>query len=313
MALPWLFEFWALPHQLPPEGDWKSWVIMGGRGAGKTRAGAEWVRRMVEGPSAAAPGRCQRVALVGETFDQVREVMIFGESGILACSPPDRRPVWEAGRKRLVWANGATATCYSAHEPEAMRGPQFDAAWVDELMRRGQWGQAYAHWAGSLRPGARLSPVFNPDFELPPSNSGFDWRIRPLPGQTVSIEHGVAGAQGAVAALEFRRRPAAVAGLEQALLLAPGQHTLKVRQRTDQLRSDAGLEWIVACGDGRVLGRSERFGGSADWHTLSAPVQVPTDCPGQWLRLRNPAPTERTRVTEGRLWIDRAWIVRDDA
>ena len=161
--------------------------------------------------------------------------------------------------------------------------------------------------------GARLSPVFNPDFELPPSNSGCDWRIRPLPGQTVSIEHGVAGAQGAVAALEFRRRPAAVAGLEQALLLAPGQHTLKVRQRTDQLRSDAGLEWIVACGDGRVLGRSERFGGSADWHTLSAPVQVPTDCPGQWLRLRNPAPTERTRVREGRLWSDRAWIVRDDA
>ena len=188
-----------------------------------------------------------------------------------------------------------------------------DAAWVDELMRRGQWGQAYAHWAGSLRPGARLSPVFNPDFELSPSGSGFDWRIRPLPGQTVSIEHGVAGAQGAVAALEFRRRPAAVAGLEQALLLAPGQHTLKVRQRTDQLRSDAGLEWIVACSDGRVLGRSERFGGSADWHTLNTPVQVPEDCPGQWLRLRNPAPTERTRVTEGRLWIDRAWIVRDDA
>ncbi|WP_246587919.1 DNA-packaging protein [Paracoccus bogoriensis] len=143
MALPWLFEFWALPHQLPPEGDWKSWVIMGGRGAGKTRAGAEWVRRMVEGPSAAAPGRCQRVALVGETFDQVREVMIFGESGILACSPPDRRPVWEAGRKRLVWANGATATCYSAHEPEALRGPQFDAAWVDELAK---WKKAEDVW-----------------------------------------------------------------------------------------------------------------------------------------------------------------------
>lgn len=66
LSLPWLFEFWALPHQLPPEGDWKSWVIMGGRGAGKTRAGSEWVRRMVEGPTAAAPGRCRRVALVGD-------------------------------------------------------------------------------------------------------------------------------------------------------------------------------------------------------------------------------------------------------
>ncbi|MDO5657848.1 MAG: terminase family protein [Paracoccus sp. (in: a-proteobacteria)] len=142
-ALPFLFEFWALPHQLPPEGDWKSWVIMGGRGAGKTRAGAEWVRRMVEGPVAGAPGACRRVALVGETFDQAREVMVMGDSGILACSPPDRRPVWEAGRRRLVWANGATATVYSAHEPEALRGPQFDAAWVDELAK---WKKAEETW-----------------------------------------------------------------------------------------------------------------------------------------------------------------------
>lgn len=143
MALPWLFEFWALPHQLPPEGDWKSWVIMGGRGAGKTRAGSEWVRRQVEGPTPALPGRCRRVALVGETFDQAREVMVMGESGILASSPPDRRPVWEAGRRRLVWANGATATVYSAHEPEALRGPQFDAAWADELAK---WKKAGDVW-----------------------------------------------------------------------------------------------------------------------------------------------------------------------
>ncbi|WBU57529.1 DNA-packaging protein [Paracoccus sediminicola] len=142
-SLPWLFEFWALPHQLPPEGDWKSWVIMGGRGAGKTRAGAEWVRRKVEGAVPEAPGECARVALVGETFDQVREVMVFGDSGILACSPPDRRPVWEASRRRLVWPNGAVATAFSAHEPEALRGPQFDAAWVDELAK---WKKAEDSW-----------------------------------------------------------------------------------------------------------------------------------------------------------------------
>ena len=63
-GLPWLFEFWALPHQLPPEGDWKSWVIMGGRGAGKTRAGSEWVRRKVEGATPEAPGECSRLALI---------------------------------------------------------------------------------------------------------------------------------------------------------------------------------------------------------------------------------------------------------
>ena len=143
MALPWLFEFWALPHQMPPEGMWKTWVIMGGRGAGKTRAGAEWVRAQVEGPRPLDPGAARRVALVGETVDQVREVMVFGESGILACSPPDRKPEWEAGRKRLVWPNGAVAQVFSAHDPESLRGPQFDAAWVDELAK---WKKAEETW-----------------------------------------------------------------------------------------------------------------------------------------------------------------------
>ena len=142
-SLPWIFEFWALPHQLPPRGDWKSWVIMGGRGAGKTRAGSEWVRRKVEGATPDARGECSRVALIGETFDQTREVRVFGDSGILACSPPDRSPVWEASRRRLVWPNGATATVFSAHEPEALRGPQFDAAWVDELAK---WKKAEDTW-----------------------------------------------------------------------------------------------------------------------------------------------------------------------
>jgi hypothetical protein len=132
MALPFLFEFWAMPHQLPPEGNWRSWVIMGGRGAGKTRAGAEWVRAQVEGARPLDAGRCRRMALVGETIEQVREVMIFGDSGILACSPADRRPDWEASRKRLVWPNGAVASVHTAHDPEGLRGPQFDAAWVDE-------------------------------------------------------------------------------------------------------------------------------------------------------------------------------------
>lgn len=143
LSLPWMFEFWALPHQLPPQGVWKSWVIMGGRGAGKTRAGAEWVRSEVEGARPVDPGRSKRVALVGETIEQAREVMVFGDSGILASSPPDRMPVWEATRKRLVWPNGAVAQVFSAHEPESLRGPQFDAAWVDELAK---WKRAEEAW-----------------------------------------------------------------------------------------------------------------------------------------------------------------------
>ena len=142
-ALPFLFEFWAMPHQLPPEGDWRSWVILGGRGAGKTRAGAEWVRAQVEGARPLDEGRARRVALVGETFDQVRDVMIFGDSGILACSPPDRRPKWKATERKLIWPNGAEAQAFSAHDPEGLRGPQFDGAWVDELAK---WKKAGDTW-----------------------------------------------------------------------------------------------------------------------------------------------------------------------
>ena len=141
-----------MAHQLPPDGNWTSWVILGGRGAGKTRAGAEWVRSMVEGARPLDPGRARRVALVGETIDQAREVMIFGESGILACSPPDRRPKWHGARRMLEWPNGAIAQVFSAYDPESLRGPQFDAAWVDELAK---WPKAAETW-DMLQFGLRL-------------------------------------------------------------------------------------------------------------------------------------------------------------
>lgn len=168
MALPYLFEFWALPHQLPPEGNWRTWVILGGRGAGKTRAGAEWVRSEVEGAKPLDPGRSARVALVGETIEQVREVMVFGESGILTCSPPDRRPDWQATRKRLVWPNGAVAQVFSAHEPESLRGPQFDAAWVDELAK---WKKAEDAW-DMLQFGLRLGQCPRQCVTTTPKNVG---------------------------------------------------------------------------------------------------------------------------------------------
>ncbi|WP_242494074.1 DNA-packaging protein [Salipiger sp. IMCC34102] len=142
-ALPHLFDFWALPHQVPPDGAWRTWVILGGRGAGKTRAGAEWVRNSAEGATPRRPGRSRRIAIIGETYDQAREVMVFGESGILAISPEDRRPAWIAGRKLLVWPNGAEAQVFSAFDPEALRGPQFDAVWADELAK---WKSGGTTW-----------------------------------------------------------------------------------------------------------------------------------------------------------------------
>ncbi|MEL6218781.1 MAG: terminase family protein [Pseudomonadota bacterium] len=143
-ALPWLFSVWAhRGHQLPPEGAWHVWVILGGRGAGKTRAGAEWVRAQVEGPGPQDPGRCRRVCLLGETIEQVRGVMVEGESGLLACSPPDRRPDFKPSLNRVVWPNGAEAWLVSAANPEALRGPQFDCAWSDELAK---WRRGREAW-----------------------------------------------------------------------------------------------------------------------------------------------------------------------
>lgn len=132
-----------MPHQLPPAGDWRTWVILGGRGAGKTRAGAEWVRSVLEGARPGVRGELRRLAIVAETIDQAREVMVFGESGIMAVCPPAFRPEWIPGRRLLVWPNGATAQLFSAHDPESLRGPQFDAVWADELAK---WHRARDAW-----------------------------------------------------------------------------------------------------------------------------------------------------------------------
>ncbi len=120
----------ARPTQTAPDGRWKVWLLLAGRGFGKTRSGAEWVREQIEG------GKARRMALVGPTAADVRDVMVEGESGLLAISPPWCRPVYEPSKRRLTWPNGAIATCYSADEPERLRGPQHDAAWCDEL---GAW------------------------------------------------------------------------------------------------------------------------------------------------------------------------------
>lgn len=120
------WHFWARPSQLAPAGTWRIWLMLAGRGFGKTRAGAEWIRGRVD------TGMARRIALVGQTPADVRDVMIEGESGLLAISPPWDRPIYEPSKRRLTWPNGATATTYSGHEPDQLRGPQHDTAWGDE-------------------------------------------------------------------------------------------------------------------------------------------------------------------------------------
>jgi phage terminase large subunit-like protein len=123
------WQLWGRTRQLPPEGDWTTWLILAGRGFGKTRAGAEWVRTTAQGQPEA------RIALVGASLGEVRAVMVEGESGILAVCPPGQIPSFEPSLRRLTWGNGAQATLYSAGEPESLRGPQHSHAWCDEIAK----------------------------------------------------------------------------------------------------------------------------------------------------------------------------------
>ena len=134
------WDIWARRDQLPPlraqnGGEWTQWLILGGRGAGKTRAGAEWVRGVALGLSGFARKPARRIALVGETMADVRDVMVEGVSGILAAHGRYERPTFEPSRRRLTWPNGAIAQLYSAEDPESLRGPQFECAWLDELAK----------------------------------------------------------------------------------------------------------------------------------------------------------------------------------
>ena len=155
-------DFIALAHchQEPPQaanngGPWTTWLALGGRGAGKTRLGAEWVRALAFGIPPYADAPHARIALVGESEHDVREVMIEGASGLLRASPRGERPTWLPTRKRLEWANGAIAQAFSADDPESLRGPQFDAAWCDELAKWRRAEDAFDMLQFGLRLGAR--------------------------------------------------------------------------------------------------------------------------------------------------------------
>jgi predicted phage terminase large subunit-like protein len=121
------WTLWARPEQLAPQGAWNTWLVLAGRGFGKTRTGAEWVRAKIEA------GQSGRMAIIAPTSADIRDVIVEGESGILATAPPWNKPLYEPSKRRLTWDNGAMATLFSAEEPERLRGPQHDAAWCDEV------------------------------------------------------------------------------------------------------------------------------------------------------------------------------------
>lgn len=149
----WDWSVWGRPEQQAPEGDWNIWAYIAGRGAGKTRTAAEWVR---EEAKYTTTGQ-RRFALVARTAADVRDVIVEGESGIINVTPPSERPLYEPSKRRLTWPNGNTATCFTADEPDSLRGPQFTHAWGDEIAAWRQTPDAAGMTAfDNLRVGTRL-------------------------------------------------------------------------------------------------------------------------------------------------------------
>lgn len=183
------------PAQRPPRGAWATWVFLGGRGAGKTRAGAEWLAQRAQTPNL-------RLALVGPTLHDVREVMVEGVSGLKSL-PGRERPRYEGSRRRLRWSNGTVAYGFSAEDPDSLRGPQFHAAWADEFCAWRHPAQTLA----MLRLGLRLGP--NPRLAITATPKP----MRAL--RTLLAEPGCRRTDAATAVNAANLSPSFIAGLEQ--------------------------------------------------------------------------------------------------
>jgi phage terminase large subunit-like protein len=153
-ALVWDWSVWGRPEQFCPPGiDWNVWLVLAGRGFGKTRLASEWVREQAKYTTTGQ----RRFALVARTAADVRDVIVEGESGIINVSPPSEKPLYEPSKRRLTWPNGNTATLFTADEPDSLRGPQFTHAWGDEIAAWRQTPDAAGMTAfDNLRVGTRL-------------------------------------------------------------------------------------------------------------------------------------------------------------
>ena len=137
-ALEYAWPFWARPDQLPPLVSWRTWLLLGGRGGGKTRSAAEWVRDQVE------KGRRGSLGIVGPTADTLRRDVVQGQSGLLAIAPPWNRPQHEPSQRRIVWPGGQIAHLLSSEEPDRIRGMNLDGGWGDEIT---SWAAPDACWS----------------------------------------------------------------------------------------------------------------------------------------------------------------------
>lgn len=228
-------------------------------------------------------------------------------------SPPWRPALLSALQHPVSGSPVAAGRVMQALQAAGGMSAEEHAIWMDSLMAQGRWGEAYARWADKavLRDG-RLPLAYNGDFSHVPTNAGFDWRMRKVPGVLLRFEQAT-GANGTAAYLKFLNRRVPHAGLEHPLMLQPGRYTLRMRMRAQSMRSELGLQWQVACtGPGGLAGRSGPVEGSHVWQLSSMEVTIPAEgCAGQWFRLVNLVESGAAQRVSGELWIDDVAVRRE--
>ena len=249
----------------------------------------------------------QKIRAVAPVLVQLAQEPAFAEALAQAMQ---NEPPWRAGMLAVLRAPKSGNPVAAGQVMQALQtngGLSQDeyGKWLDSLMSQGRWGEAYARWAGrALKAEGRLPLLYNGDFARAPSDIGFDWRRRRMPGVLLQFEP-AAGSGGQIAYLQFIGRRVPNAGLEQALLLSPGSYRLAMRVRAQALRSAMGLQWQVVCaGPAGVVARGESIEGSFGWRENAVEVVIPQlGCPGQWLRLVNPVPSGAAQQVTGQLWV----------
>lgn len=219
---------------------------------------------------------------------------------------PNWRGSMEQALRKAIDSPGAGAV-FAGLSASGDISPGESGRWLGALMNAGHWGLAYSYWASGLHlaVGEALPMLYNGGFEQAPTQAGFDWRTERRSG-TYTEFVAVDGANGNAAHLVFHGRPAAFADLEEALALPPGRYRIDMRVKAIGLRSDQGLQWVLTChGRNAPIATGEGFNGTFGWRESMMEFDVPeAGCPGQWLRLANPAPRGSAQMVSGELWFD---------
>ena len=229
---------------------------------------------------------------------------------VLRTDPPWRPALLATWRNPKTGHPAAANAVLQALQQQGGLSAEEYRAWLDSLIADGQWGEAYARWATTVvRSGAPLPLVYNGGFSATPTDTGFDWRLRHVPGVLVQFEPRPEGGQAAH--LQFLDQGVATAGLEQPLMLSPGNYRISLRMRLQSLDSALGLQWVIACtGPAGVAARIPPVQGTTAWQSYDGDFTIPASgCPGQWLRLVNPVDGGGAQRVSGELWVDDVHIV----